>query len=83
MSVIIGVPAVSKDMTQVRVFVGGAYERYGECSRKALQNAIKNEGKVRMTFTYWKPLGNKEDVIVKTQDEYVDSSLIRYKEEAV
>lgn len=73
------VPQSSEKMKLVRVFVKGGFGRYGECSEKALFDAIKQRSKVRVTFTYWKPIDRKHDVIVNTTDEMVDTTIIKYK----
>ena len=85
MTATIGVPQKAQDMKQIRVFVDNAlFNRYGQCSRKALQNAIKHDGRVRVTFTRWQPgTKGKDDSIAGTFDELVSARHIRYKQEAV
>ena len=81
---IIGVPKKAQDMKRIRVFVkDGEHVGYGECSRRALQNARKHEGNVRVTFTKWKVSAkDKKDVIVGTFDNVVPAKDITYKLEA-
>ncbi len=85
MITIIGVPTMAtKDMKQVRVFVRGAYYKYGECSQRALQNALKHDSRLRVTFSTWKPsVKDKNDVLVNTKDQLVHIREILRKKEAV
>ena len=60
------VSSQAKDMRQVRVFVRGLHNKYGECSERALQNARKHGTKVKVTFRK-SPLQSS----LETWDEYV------------
>ena len=61
-------PSKAKEMKKVRVFVRGEINKYGECSEKSLQNALKHGTNVKVTFTHYK-ISGKESVFLRTSDE--------------
>jgi endonuclease YncB( thermonuclease family) len=61
MASVIGVSELSNSLKRVRVFVRKGHFRYGDCSKKALENAIENNEKVSVSFTRYRMI-NKEAV---------------------
>lgn len=54
MASVIGVSELSNSLKRVRVFVRKGHFRYGDCSKKALENAIENNEKVSVSFTNYR-----------------------------
>lgn len=73
------VPSKARDMKQIRVYVKGEINKYGECSERALQNARKHGTNVKVIFSRYAHTGEKRRLVLTgaTYEEYISAELIK------